>query len=135
MGAASGMRSTAGLAAVIVRGDAEKLPAVLRHRLAPPAACIAVAVELVLDKMPFTGSRLEPAGMVGRVLFAGVAGALVGRERSAVPAAAVAIAAAALTAKVAHDVRARLAENMPDRAVAVVEDLAALGTAFAGCRC
>jgi hypothetical protein len=68
-------------------------------------------------------------------LFAGVAGALVGCERTAVPAAAVAIAAAALTAKVAHDVRARLAENMPDRAVAVVEDLAALGTAFAGCRC
>jgi len=135
VGAASGMRSTAGLAAVIVRGDAEKLPAVLRHRLAPPAACIAVAVELVLDKMPFTGSRLEPAGMVGRVLFAGVAGALVGCERTAVPVAAVAIAAAALTAKVAHDVRARLAENMPDRAVAVVEDLAALGTAFAGCRC
>lgn len=135
VGAASGMRSTAGLAAVIVRGDAEKLPAVLRHRLASPAACVGVAVELVLDKMPFTGSRLEPAGMAGRVAFAGVAGALVARERSAVPAAAaVAIAAAALTAKVAHDVRARLAESLPDRAVAVVEDLAALGTAFAGCR-
>lgn len=134
MGAATGMRSTAGLAAVIVRGQAEKLPAVLRHRLAPAAACVAVAVELVLDKMPSTGSRLEPAGMAGRVVFAGVAGALVARERSAVPAAAVAIAAAALTAKVAHDVRARLAETLPDRAVAVVEDLAALGTAFAGGR-
>ncbi len=132
VGAASGMRSTAGLAAVIVRGDAEKLPAVLRHRLASPAACVGVAVELVLDKMPFTGSRLEPAGMAGRVAFAGVAGALVARERLA--AAAVAIAAAALTAKGAHDVRARLAETLPDRAVAVVEDLAALGTAFAGCR-
>ncbi|MGO9962767.1 MAG: hypothetical protein ACLPUG_04985 [Acidimicrobiales bacterium] len=134
VGAASGMRSTAGLAAVIVGGDAEKLPALLRHRLAPPAACVALAVELVLDKLPSTGSRLEPAGMAGRVLFAGVAGAVVGRERSAVAGAAVAIAAAALSAKVAHDVRARLAENVPDRAVAVVEDLAALGTAFVGCR-
>jgi hypothetical protein len=134
VGAASGMRSTAGLAAVIVRGDNERLPALFRHRLAPPAACVAVAVELVLDKMPFTGSRLEPAGMAGRVVFAGVAGALVGRERSAVASAAVAIAAAVLIAKVAHDVRARLAESVPDRAVAVLEDMAALGTAFAGCQ-
>jgi len=39
----------------------------------------------------------------------------------------VAIAAAALTAKVAHDLRARLAEHVPDRAVAIMEDLAALG--------
>jgi uncharacterized membrane protein len=91
----------------------------------------------VLDKMPFTGSRLEPAGMAGRVVFAGVAGALVARDRSrsVVPAAVVAIAAAALTAKVAHDLRARLAEHVPDRAVAIMEDLAALGTGLAGCRC
>ena len=102
-----------------------------------PAAGVAVVVELVLDKMPFTGSRLEPAGMAGRVVFAGVAGALVARDRSrsVVPAAVVAIAAAALTAKVAHDLRARLAEHVPDRAVAIMEDLAALGTGLAGCRC
>ncbi len=137
VGVASGMRSTVGLAAVIARGDAETLPAVLCHRLAAPAAGVAVVVELVLDKMPFTGSRLEPAGMAGRVVFAGVAGALVARDRSrsVVPAAVVAIAAAALTAKVAHDLRARLAEHVPDRAVAIMEDLAALGTGLAGCRC
>ena len=134
VGAASGMRSTAGLAAVIVRGDGVQLPNVLGHRLAAPAAGVAVVVELVLDKMAFTGSRLEPAGLAGRVVFAGVAGALVAPDRSVVPAAVVAIAAAVLTAKVAHDLRARLAEHVPDRAVAVVEDLAALGTAFAGCR-
>jgi len=134
VGVATGMRSTAGLAAVIVRGDAEKLPAVLRHRLAGPAAGVGLAVELVLDKMPFTGSRLEPAGMAGRVVFAGVSGALVASDGSVVPAAIVAVVAAALSAKVAHDLRARLAEQVPDRAVAVVEDLAALATAFAGCR-
>ncbi len=130
------MRSTAGLAAVIARGDAETLPAFLRHRLAAPAAGVAVVVELVLDKMPFTGSRLELAGLAGRVVFAGMAGALVVRKpsRSVVAPAAVAVVTALLTAKVAHDVRARLSERVPDPAVAVVEDLAALGTAIAGCR-
>jgi len=49
-----------GLAAVIARGDAETLPAVLCHRLAAPAAGVAVVVELVLDKMPFTGSGSNP---------------------------------------------------------------------------
>jgi len=135
LGVASGMRSTAGLAGVIVTTDAERLPALCRHRLARPAAFVAVGVELVLDKMPFTGSRLEPAGMAGRVLFAGLAAALVARDRSAVQACAVAVAAAVLSAKLAHDLRARLAERLPDRAVAVAEDLAALGTAFVACRC
>ncbi len=134
VGAATGMRSTAGLAVVIVRGDAEKLPAVLRRRLAGPAAGVGLAVELVLDKMPFTASRLEPAGIAGRVVFAGVSGALVARDRSVVPAAIAAVVAAALNAKVAHDLRARLAEQVPDRAAAVVEDVTALATAFAGCR-
>jgi len=136
LGVASGMRSTTGLAAVIAQSDAEELPAVLRHPAATPAAGLAVAVELVLAKMPFTGSRLEPAGLAGRLVFAGAAGALAarGKARAVVPAALVAIAAAALSAKVAHDLRARLAEHFPDRAVALVEDLAAIGIATAGCR-
>ena len=112
LGAASGMRSTVGLAAVIAQGEPE-LPALLRHRLAKPAAGVAVAAELVLDKMPFTGSRLEPAGMAGRLMFAG---------------------AAAVTAKLSHDARAHLAKRVPDLAVAVGEDLLALTVAAAGCR-
>ena len=136
VGVASGMRSTVGLAAVIVKGDPEKLPPVFKHRLAVPAAGVAVAVELVLDKLSFTGSRLEPTGMAGRLVFAGVASALLARERSpVVPAVVVAIGAAAVSAKVAHDVRARLAQSVPDRVVAAGEDIVALGVAYAACSC
>jgi len=136
LGAASGMRSTAGFAAVIRRSDADGLPPVFRHRLARSAAALAVATELVLDKMPFTGSRLEPRGMAGRLVFAAAAAGLAARQRAcpAVPAVLVAAVTAAATAKAAHDIRARLAETLPDPAVAVAEDLAALGLAAAACR-
>lgn len=135
LGAASGMRSTVGLAAVIAQGEPE-LPALLRHRLAKPAAGVAVAAELVLDKMPFTGSRLEPAGMAGRLMFAGAAAGLTSRPvaREIVVATLVAAAAAAVTAKLSHDARAHLAKRVPDLAVAVGEDLLALTVAAAGCR-
>ena len=118
LGAASGMRSTAGIATVITQGDRESLPAPLRHRLAGPAARVAVAVELLLDKMPFTGSRLEPAGMAGRVVLSGAAGAVAARQhcRPVAPAVFIAIATASLTAKITHDLRARLAQKVPDRA-------------------
>jgi len=129
------MRSTTGLAAVIALGD-DGLPAALRHRLAAPAAAVAVVVELVLDKMALTGSRLEASGMVGRLGFSGMAAGLVARRsaRPLIPAVLVAVGAAAATAKIAHDVRARLAKTMPDRAVAVAEDLVALTLVSAGYR-
>ncbi len=135
-GAASGMRSTAGFSALVRHGDASGLPPVFRTRLARPAAAIAVAVELAIDKMSFTGSRLEPTGMAGRLVFAGAAAGLAARQRArpVVPAALVAMMTAAAVAKAAHDIRAHLAETLPDRAVGVVEDLAALGIAAAACR-
>ena len=136
LGAASGMRSTAGLAAVIVIGKGDALPAFLQHRLAKPAAGAALAIELVLDKMPFTGSRLEPAGMAGRLVFAGAAAGLPTREkaRPVVPAVLVAVAAAAVSAKVTHDLRAFAAKKLPDLVIAVGEDLAAVRIAALGCR-
>jgi hypothetical protein len=136
LGAASGMRSTVGLAAVVAEGDPDGLPEVLRHRLAKPAAAVAVAAELVLDKMPFTGSRLEPAGMAGRLVFAGAAAGLAASRsaRNVAAATLVAAASAAVTAKVSHDLRARLARTAPDWVVAIVEDLVALTVAAAGCR-
>ena len=136
LGAASGMRSTVGLAAVLTQGDASGLPAALGRRGVRRAARVAVAVELVLDKMPFTGSRLEPAGIVGRLVFAGAASGLAAhrRNRPVVGSVIVALGFAALAAKLAHDLRARLAEKMPDSAVAVAEDLAALAVAAAAAR-
>ncbi len=138
LGAASGMRSTVGFAAVVTRGDKDGLPAALRNRFSRQAADLAVAAELVLDKMPFTGSRLEPAGMAGRLVLGGAAAGLAAARSPGRPvfsSVLVAAAAAALMAKLAHDLRAVAAKKVPDAAVGVVEDLAALGIAAAGSRC
>ena len=131
LGVASGMRSTAGLAMVIARGTEDLLPSALRHRIARPAATIAVAAELVLDKLPFTGSRLAPEGLAGRLVFAGAAGALIARRDRApmLPVIVVAAATAGASAKVAHDARQRAAAHLPDALVALVEDAASLGIA------
>jgi hypothetical protein len=134
LGAASGMRSTAGLGVLIVhrgtRGSAD-LPRPLQGNVARAAAVVAVGTELVLDKLPITGSRLEPPGLVGRVTFAAVGGVLVARGTglAPLPAAAVAVTAALLSAKVFHDLRAAADQRLPDPAVAVVEDVLAIGVA------
>jgi uncharacterized membrane protein len=131
-GAASGLRSTAGLAALVTRRR-PGLPGPLAHPLARPAAAVAVAVELVLDKLPSTPSRLEPVGIIGRVLFAGLAGATIARgaRRPVVPAVTVACAAALAAAKAGHDLRAAAAEQLPPVAVALAEDGLALALAWA----
>jgi len=67
LGAATGMRSTAGLGAVVLtRGPT--LPSALRGRAAPPVAVLAISSELVIDKLPTTPSRLEPPGLIARVM-------------------------------------------------------------------
>ena len=78
-----------------------------------------------MDKLPSTGSRLEPVGLAGRIVFAALAGGVVARDagRPVVPSVVLAIAATAATAKVAHDVRARLDQSHPDRTVGAGEDL------------
>jgi len=94
----------------------------------------AAAGELVVDKLPTTPSRLEPAGIAGRLALGGVAAGLLARTRRApwLSAAAIGSASAIVAAKLGHDVRARLAEHAPDPAVAVVEDALAFGLAAAG---
>ena len=140
LGVASGMRSTAGLGVLVVlgtdRSDAPPLPRPLAARVAKPAAIVAVGAELVVDKLPITGSRLDPPGLAGRVAFAAVGGALVARGSglAPVPAAAIAAAAALASAKVFHDLRALADRRLPDPAIAVVEDALALGTATLAAR-
>ncbi|MCU1490645.1 MAG: hypothetical protein JWM85_2050 [Acidimicrobiaceae bacterium] len=131
IGAASGLRSQAGVAAVLLSGRSEGLPPQLG---APPAKIVAGAAaggELVVDKLPGTKSRLRPASLVVRALLGGLsAGQLARRkQRGPVPAAVVGALAALVFAKGGHDVRARLANRFGDRKVAVVEDLIAAGLA------
>jgi uncharacterized membrane protein len=94
----------------------------------------AAAGELVVDKLPRTPSRLEPAGLAGRLVLGATAAGLFARTRRDpwLPAAAIGAASAIVSAKIGHDVRARLAQHVPDPAVAIVEDALAFGLAVAG---
>jgi uncharacterized membrane protein len=110
------------------------LPSMFREPLIRRLLLAAAAGELVVDKLPNTPSRLEPAGLASRLAMGALAAGLFARTRRApwLPAAAIGASTAAVSAKVGHDVRARLVQQAPDPALAVVEDAVAIGLAAAG---
>ena len=69
LGAATGMRSTVALAALVLRRS-DGLPAALRHPAARWIAAAGDGAELVVDKFPGTPSRLDPPGLTGRLISA-----------------------------------------------------------------
>jgi uncharacterized membrane protein len=127
-GAATGLRSTVGIAALI-NDRAAGLPPWLAGPPAAVLAPVAAMGELANDKLPSTASRLEPMGLAARVLSAGLAGTIIARStgQPALPATAVAAAAALASARVGHDLRVALSKRLPSGAVAAGED----GLAFA----
>ncbi len=134
-GAATGLRSTSGVGALVETGSSG-LPAVCT---APPArivAGLAVGGELVGDKLPNTPSRLELPGLTARVVLAAVAGAVIARSagRHPVPAIALAATTAAVSVRVGHDLRAAASTRVPPIAAAVGEDVVALGLALLAAR-
>jgi uncharacterized membrane protein len=134
LGAASGARGQLGVATVVARSD-PSLPGIFRQPWTRRLLVAAAAGELVADKLPMTPSRLEPAGIAGRFVLGASAAGLFARTRGAPwpPAASIGAASAIVSAKIGHDVRARLAQHAPDPAVAVavVEDALAFGLAMA----
>jgi uncharacterized membrane protein len=124
------LRTTVGLAALIARRN-DGLRAVFRFPAARAAAACAVGAELVFDKLPTTGSRLEPRPLAGRVLFAGLTAAALARSEQESPVAAVAVASGATlaAAKTGYELRAALDRRLPDTMVAVAEDALAIGLA------
>ena len=133
LGAASGLRSQLGVAAVVVRSD-RSLPSVVRSSWTKRLFVAGAALELVADKLPMTPSRLEARGLAPRLALGALAAGLSAHTRQAgwFPAAAIGASSAAVAAKVGHDVRARLGRHAPDPAVAVAEDVVALTLAAAG---
>jgi uncharacterized membrane protein len=116
LGAATGMRSTVALTALILRRR-DGLPAVLRHPAARPIAAVADGAELVADKLPGTPSRLDPPGLAGRLIFAGLAAAVLARSEHRgrpIPSMLTASVAALAAAKIWPDARAALARRLPD---------------------
>jgi uncharacterized membrane protein len=133
LGAATGMRSTVALAALVLRRS-DGLPAVFRNPTARRIAALADGAELVADKLPMTPSRLDPPGLAGRLISAGLAAMVLARSahRTPIPAVLTASAAALAAARVCHDARAALARRVPDPAVGLVEDVLAIGLAAVG---
>ena len=131
LGAATGLRSQLGMAAVLLATGEEardRLPERLRHSRALRSALIAAVAELLADKTPFAKSRLAPGGLAARVVLAGYAATVLAKVegRDGTTDAVVAALTAAVAAKVGHDLRAVCARRVPDRLVAVAEDALAV---------
>jgi uncharacterized membrane protein len=88
------------------------------------------AGEIVVDKLPFTPSRLIPGSLVVRTGIGGLAGSLVARAAGLQPIRGAAIGAvgALVGSYAGYQVRSGLvdASGMPDPLVAVLEDVAAV---------
>jgi uncharacterized membrane protein len=133
LGAATGLRSQSGIAAVAGGRDTEGLPAVLAGPGARAVVTAGALGELVIDKLPKTGSRLEPGPLAARFILGGLAGGQLARARHhpALPAAGLAAMAALISAKVGHDLRVALAKKLNDPVAAVLEDAATVALALA----
>jgi len=134
-GAATGLRSTTGIGALIETGS-PGVPAPLTMPVGRAVAGLAVGGELVVDKLPNTPSRLEPPGLIARAVLGSTAGALIARasERPMVPAAAVAALAAVASARIGHDLRVLASRRVPPLAAAIAEDVVALALAVGAAR-
>jgi uncharacterized membrane protein len=83
LGAASGLRSQLGVAAVVARSD-PSLPSMFREPLIRRLLLAAAAGELVVDKLPATPSRLTPQGIVPRRVLGALAASLSAQTRQSV---------------------------------------------------
>jgi uncharacterized membrane protein len=122
LGAATGLRTSVGVGRLVAR----RYGVVGRS-----AAAAAICAELVLDKLPSTGSRLAPPALAGRLLVAALGAAALarGEHRRPFGPAVVSATAALGAAKAGHDARVALARRLPDPVVAVAEDALAFALA------
>jgi uncharacterized membrane protein len=100
LGTMSGMRSMAGPAALTLeRGGVLK-------RVVPLFA----AGEMIADKLPFMGDRIDPLPLAGRAAMGALVGGVIAREENGSVAAGALIGAAAavVVAHVAYQIRKRL---------------------------
>lgn len=131
IGAATGLRSQMGMAAVILGTSPEALPSKLRGKAAPPAAVSFALGELVVDKLPFTPKRTEPPGLVARIALGALSGAILASSigRGGPTPAVIGAVSAVGAAFAGMTVRARLSQHLPPVLVALGEDLLAASLA------
>lgn len=130
LGVATGIRTTFGVSAPgLFSSGAGFNPGTVRR-------VVAIGGELVADKLPQTPSRLEPAGLAGRLVSGGAGAVILARKAGAprlVPLLAGVLGAAA-GAYGGAAWRRWAAKRRPDWQGAVVEDTVGLGLAYAACR-
>ncbi|MFT4041032.1 MAG: DUF4126 family protein [Thermomicrobiales bacterium] len=131
LGTVAGLRSQLPLALLVLAARrnpalADALPAPLRHPMAPAVLTASAIGEIVVDKLPFTPSRLQPGSLIVRSGLGGLAGALLLRSRNESTRAGAIIGAAwALAGSFAgYYVRTGIVRktHLPDPLVAVAED-------------
>jgi len=87
--------------------------------------------EVIVDKLPNTPNRTAPLGLIGRIVTGGFTGACValGGGKSAYFGAALGVIGGITGCFGGYQVRARLVKSLrqPDFAIAVIEDLIAIG--------
>jgi uncharacterized membrane protein len=85
--------------------------------------------ELIVDKLPFTPSRLKAAPLSLRIVSGAICGAAIchSRKRSLTDGAVLGGLGALAGAITAYHVRKRLSRDMPDLVVALLEDALAVG--------
>jgi uncharacterized membrane protein len=104
-----------------------------RRRILGAPLVLALAAELVYDKLPQASERTAPRPLGARIVAAAVAGGVVARgsrASSALGAVTGALSALASTF-LFHRLRARAARRVPPPVAAIGEDLLAIGTATA----
>lgn len=94
---------------------------------------LAAAGELIADKTPFIGKRIDTGPLIGRLVSGASCGAVVGRRNGsdALPAAIAGGIAALISAHVFYLARREIGRStgMPDIALALAEDALAFGIA------
>jgi uncharacterized membrane protein len=142
---AGGLRSQvpfATLAGSAARGEFAKrtsgLVGLFRRRDVQLLSAASAAGEMVVDKLPITPSRLEPAPFAGRLMFGGIAGALYARGNNHSPVLGFAIGAAMSGVGTYAGYHARRSvgqqTGLPDPVVAVGEDVMAIAIAHVAVR-
>jgi uncharacterized membrane protein len=117
LGALTGMRSMAG-------------PATLAFRQGGPLRSIAgvlAAGEMVLDKAPFIGDRIERAPLLGRAAMGALAGGLIAKKAGPHVYAGAALGAAAAVAMAHIAFRARRGLPVPGIVGGLLEDALVVG--------
>jgi uncharacterized membrane protein len=117
LGTLTGMRSMAGPATVAFRYGGR-----VRN-----AALVLAAGEMVVDKLPIVGDRIEAAPLVGRAVMGALAGGMIAREARGRIAVGAVIGAAAAVAAAHLAYRARRGLHMSAVTGGLLEDAIVVG--------